>query len=74
MNRFTKETDRFKAKNANRKIYTICEYTEYEKTNFSTEPVEIIKSYKTSKGQAVNKIDNKNFEILDIVNIKVQKI
>ena len=67
--KITKKTDQFKAYDSDENTYLIIEYTEYEKAEYFGSPpklVELLKSYKTSDGDCVNKIDKNNFEILQM--------
>lgn len=67
--KITKKTDQFKVYDSNENIYLIIEYTDYEEAKYFGSPselVELLKSYKTSDGDYVNKIDKNNFEILQI--------
>jgi hypothetical protein len=67
--KITKKTDQFKVYDSNENIYLIIEYKDYEESEYFGSPpklVELLKSYKTSDGDYVNKIDENNFEILQI--------
>ena len=67
--KITKKTDQFKVYDSNDNIYLIIEYKDYEESKYFGSPpklVELFKSYKTSDGDYVNKIDENNFEILQI--------
>jgi hypothetical protein len=69
--KITKKTDQFKVYDSNENIYLIIEYTDYEEAKYFGPPsklelVELLKSYKTSDGDCVNKIDKNNFEILQM--------
>ena len=67
--KITKKTDQFKVYDSNGNIYLIIEYKDYEKPEYfgsPANPIELLKSYKTSDGDHVNKIDENNFEILQI--------
>jgi hypothetical protein len=70
--KITKKTNQFKVYDSNGNIYLIIEYKDYEESESYKSPpklIELLKSYKTSDGYYVNKIDNNNFEILQI-NLK----
>jgi len=67
--KITKKTDQFKAYDSNGNVYLIIEYKDYEKSAYFGSPpelIELLKSYKTSNGDYVNKTDKNNFEILQL--------
>jgi len=67
--KITKKMGQFKVYDSNGNIYLIIEYKDYEKSEYFGSPpkfIELLESYKTSDGNHVNKIDESNFEILQI--------
>jgi hypothetical protein len=66
--RYKKRTAEFRASDSEGKIYIIIEFTDYEEVIYSggkKEILKLLKSYQTSEGLPVNKIDEDNFNILD---------